>query len=114
MIASTPQPPYYTVIFSSEASDDTTGYGKMAARMVALAQAQRGFLGIETLNDTAGFGITVSYWEDEAAIRSWKRNAEHLRAQAQGQELWYARYFLRVAKVERAYSFSKHDQALEV
>ena len=61
-IASTPEPPYYAVVFTSQRTDsDDTGYGEMAARMVELAAQQPGFLGVESVRNTEGVGITVSY-----------------------------------------------------
>ena len=42
MIASTPQPPYYAVIFSSLRTDGDRVYGVMAERMAALAAEQPG------------------------------------------------------------------------
>ncbi len=51
-----------------------------------------------------GLGITVSYWQDEAAIRAWKADVEHLTAQRLGKERWYEHYQLRIAKVERDYA----------
>lgn len=102
--ASLPQPPYYTVIFSSRRNDhDDVGYAAAAQRMVELAAQQPGFLGIEAARDTTGFGITVSYWTDEAAIAAWKRQADHAATRAYGREHWYDHYELRVAHVERAY-----------
>jgi heme-degrading monooxygenase HmoA len=102
--ADLPAPPYYTVIFSSQRSDqDEPGYGAMADRMVELAALQPGFLGLETCRGDDGFGITVSYWRNEADIVAWKRNAEHAAARQQGRERWYGRFELRVARVERAY-----------
>lgn len=102
--SSTPTPPYYAVIFSSQASEDGTGYAAMAEQMMALALAQPGCLGAETVRDDDGFGITVSYWRTEADIVAWKAHAKHALAQRLGQEKWYSRYTLRVAKVERDYS----------
>jgi heme-degrading monooxygenase HmoA len=102
--ANTPKPPYYAVIFTNQANDDTRGYGAMAQKMVDLAAEQPGSLGVESTRDKTGLGITVSYWKDEAALLAWKANVEHLAAQKMGMERWYAHYELRVAKVERAYS----------
>ena len=98
-----PDPPYYAVIFTAQLSDDTTGYGPMSEKMVTLAAEQPGYVGIETTRDTAGLGITVSYWADEAALMNWKQVSEHLYAQNMGKQEWYEHYTLRVAKVERAY-----------
>ena len=105
MLAATPPPPYYAVIFTSTRTGDNEGYAEAAARMVELAAAQPGFLGIESARE--GVGITVSYWESEEAIRGWHANAEHLEAQRQGYARWYGAFELRVAKVERAYRFAK-------
>jgi len=100
-----PEPPYYAVIFSSQrANTDPAGYAQTADRMVELAAQQPGFIGAESARDAEGFGITVSYWQDEASIRAWKANAEHRIAQETGQARWYERYITRVSKVERAYS----------
>ena len=100
-----PAPPYYAVIFSNQrAAADPAGYAQAADRMVELAAEQPGFLGAESTRDADGFGITVSYWQDETSIRAWKSNAEHRIAQETGRERWYEHFITRVAKVERAYA----------
>jgi heme-degrading monooxygenase HmoA len=102
--AALPKPSYYAVIFSSLRTFGDNGYGQMAERMMELAKEQPGYLGVESARGAEGFGITVSYWQDEAAIRNWKAQAEHLIAQETGIRHWYEHYELRIAKVERAYS----------
>jgi heme-degrading monooxygenase HmoA len=101
--ASTPEPPYYAVIFTSQRHEGDDGYAAMADAMWNLALKQPGCLGAESARGPNGLGITVAYFTDEAAIAAWKANAAHLRAQQLGKERWYAHYELRVAKVERAY-----------
>jgi heme-degrading monooxygenase HmoA len=103
--STTPEPPYYAVIFTSRRRMGDGGYSATAERMVELAARQRGFLGVESSRDADGFGITVSYWDSLEAIAAWKAEAEHLRAQAQGRRDWYAHYDVRIARVERAYAF---------
>ncbi len=51
-------------------------------------------------------GITVSYWRDLASIAAWKRQLDHAEAQARGRRDFYARYTVRIARVERAYDFT--------
>lgn len=102
--ATTPETPYYAVIFSSLRKGDDAGYGETADRMMELAAFQPGYLGVESVRGPDGFGITVSYWRDEASILAWKRNAEHARARQRGRTEWYEHFELRVAKVERAYA----------
>lgn len=98
-----PAPPCYAVIFSSRRTAGDQGYEAMAERMVELAQAQPGFLGVESARGADGFGITVSYWASEAAIAAWRAQAEHRLAQESGRARWYEHYEIRVARVERAY-----------
>jgi heme-degrading monooxygenase HmoA len=108
--ATTPEPPYFAVVFSAvRTAEDAAGYAEMADPMVTLAAHMSGFLGIESVRGDDGFGITVSYWSTEAAIRNWQQNAEHLEAQHLGRERWYERFQLRVCRVERAYGFHKHS-----
>lgn len=101
MIANTPQPPYYAVIFTSIKNEHTDGYAVTAEEMIKLASEQEGFLGVESAREE--IGITVSYWSSEEAIRNWKQNERHLVAQKLGYEKWYKAYKTRVAKVERDY-----------
>ncbi|MBZ0331164.1 antibiotic biosynthesis monooxygenase [Halomonas sp. ANAO-440] len=100
-IASTPQPPYYAVIFTSIRTDGDKGYGVMAERMVDLATRQEGFLGMESARE--GLGVTVSYWASLEAIAQWKQNVEHREAQRLGHSSWYADFKVRIARVERDY-----------
>ena len=107
-IASKLTPPYYVVVFTSQrAPVDGGGYEAMAARMEELARQQPGFLGVESVRDAEGVGITVSYWESLEAIRAWKANGEHLGAQAKGKSAWYQAYRLRICRVEREYGLER-------
>ncbi|HWR94251.1 MAG TPA: antibiotic biosynthesis monooxygenase [Flavobacterium sp.] len=99
------KPPYYAVIFTSNLSVNTEGYSEMGEQMVQLAQEQEGYLGIETAR--AEIGITVSYWKDLESIKKWKGNLDHLVAQQLGRKNWYNNYTVRIALVEREYSFEK-------
>lgn len=101
LIANTPKPPYYAVIFTSHTTDDLQGYAETATRMLELAATQPGYLGVESAREE--IGITVSYWSDLESIRSWKRQAEHLEAQRNGKTRWYSSYKTRIALVERDY-----------
>ena len=102
MIANTPEPPYYAVIFTNIQTNDLRGYEEMADRMLELAQQQPGYLGFESARD--GLGIAVSYWKDEESILAWKNQVDHQIAQKTGMTKWYADYCTRIAKVERQYS----------
>jgi heme-degrading monooxygenase HmoA len=101
LIANTPTPPYYAVIFTSHRTDGDNGYGEMATKMLELASQQPGFIGVESAREEVG--ITVSYWADLESIKMWKENLSHKEAQMLGHEKWYSRFKTRIAKVERDY-----------
>lgn len=102
MIARTPKPPYWAVIFTSQRTGvEHAEYTQMAEALERLAPEQPGFLGIESVREASGLGITVSYWKDEASIAAWKEHALHREAQAAGKARWYADFAIRVARVER-------------
>lgn len=106
MIAQTPEPPYYAVIFTSIRSDVEQDYSATAMRMVALAEKMPGYLGHESARNE--LGITISYWKDLASIRSWKQDAEHQIAQERGKKEWYLAYKTRICLVERDYDQHAH------
>ncbi len=101
MLAQTPQPPYYAVIFATTRTEGDNGYAEMANKMMALAQKQPGFLGVDSVR--AEIGITVSYWKDLDSIHQWKQNAQHKSAKQKGKDSWYKDYTLRIAKVDIEY-----------
>lgn len=96
-------PPYYAVIFTSQRTEGDGGYARMAERMESLVRDQPGFLGMESVREENGLGITVCYWESLEAIERWKAHAEHRQAQKRGKNEWYKEYTVRVARVEKAY-----------
>jgi heme-degrading monooxygenase HmoA len=104
------EPGCLAVIFTSRRPDrlgergSDDGYEQTADRMVELAAAQPGFLGVESARGADGLGITVSYWRDEDSIRAWREHAEHVVARRHGREAWYEWFAVRVARIERAYS----------
>lgn len=103
MIANTPKPPYYAVIFTSIMNKEDKNYQETSQLMLQLVQQQKGFLGFESAKEE--IGITVSYWESLAAIKNWKINIEHTKARENGRSIWYKNFKVRIAKVERDYEF---------
>ncbi len=110
MIAKTPEPPYWAVIFTSLRTQGDDGYAAMAEAMEALAAMQPGYLGFESAS--SGPGISVSYWADLDSIAAWRADLRHAAAQTQGRERWYEAYTVRIARVERAYAF-EYAQSIE-
>jgi heme-degrading monooxygenase HmoA len=107
MIAKTPEPPYWAVIFTALRTEGDNGYAAMAQAMEELASRQPGWLGFESAREDVG--ISVSYWRDLESVAAWRANLQHAAAQSQGRQRWYAAYKVRVARVERDYGFERDD-----
>jgi heme-degrading monooxygenase HmoA len=91
-IANTPKPPYYAVIFTSiHTNREKEEYDTASARMVELAQSM------------PGFGITSVYWKDKESIKAWRNHEEHKVVKKRGRAIWYEKYIVRIAKVEKDY-----------
>lgn len=105
MIAKTPKPPYYAVVFTSIRTEGDFEYAEMADKMIDLAEKQEGFLGVESARNE--LGITVSYWESLDAIKKWKLHTEHMEAREKGRSMWYNAFKVRICKVEHEYGFEK-------
>lgn len=97
--------PYYAVIFTSKRTIINEDYNEMSSKMVELAKLQDGFLGLESARNE--IGITVSYWKNLESIKKWKDNLDHIDAQKSGISKWYENYTVRIALVEKEYSFEK-------
>lgn len=99
----------WTVAFCNRrpAEGASDGYGTTAEQMDALAAAQPGYLGVDSVRGDAGAGITVSRWSSIAAMVSWRRNVAHLEAQQTGVDRWYDWYRSDVARVDRTSEFRR-------
>jgi heme-degrading monooxygenase HmoA len=62
-----------------------------------------GYLGYKAFRDEKGFGVNVSYWKDMEALKNWRDNILHQKAQELGKEKWYTNYKLRICTVVRDY-----------
>jgi heme-degrading monooxygenase HmoA len=103
-----PEPPYYAVIFANQASKTPEGYAEMVQVMLDCAAEIPGYIGIESSRIADGFAVTVSYWDSEDAIKTWRNHAKHQVAQKIGRDRWYDNFQLRVARVERQYDMAAH------
>lgn len=74
-----------------------------------------GFLSIERFESltTKGKYLSLSFWRDEEAIRTWRNFEKHRKAQIMGRGGVFADYRLRVASVVRDYGMQERDNAPE-
>ncbi|MCA9028724.1 MAG: antibiotic biosynthesis monooxygenase [Planctomycetaceae bacterium] len=74
--------------------------------MAELASHQPGYLGMTSLRDADGLGVTISYWSNRESITNWRDHAEHRLAQEQGRATFYEEYRVEVCEIEAARSFT--------
>lgn len=98
----------WTVTFCNRRPPDSggDGYSDMAEAMDLLAVAQPGFIGVDSVRDDSGTGITVSRWSSIASMVAWRRVTAHREAQQSGRDGWYAWYRSDVARVDRTAEFT--------
>ena len=95
------------IFLSTRNGDDEPGYAEAAAAMDALAAAQPGYLGVSSARGADGFGITVSYWADEAAALAWRAHPDHSAIRDRGRADWYADYRVDIASITRSYAWTR-------
>ncbi|ENV31532.1 antibiotic biosynthesis monooxygenase family protein [Acinetobacter gerneri] len=57
----------------------------------------------EAISEQA-FEIALSYWNSLDDIQAWKKDAEHIVAQQQGNTRWYEGYSVEICEIHHQYS----------
>ncbi len=88
-------------------------YLDAAARLRPLLESIEGFVSVERFQSltTPGKILSLSVFEDEAALDRWRNVAEHRKAQALGRSTYFADYRLRIASIIRDYGLVDRDDA---
>ncbi len=96
------------VIFVAQRTGaDADGYARAAAAMDALSALQPGYIGMDSVRSDDGLGITVSYWESDAAAKAWRDHPDHAGIRDAGRDRWYSDYSLHVGNITRSYDWEK-------
>jgi heme-degrading monooxygenase HmoA len=101
------------VIFELEPrSGAASRYFQLADELRADVESIDGFISVERFESIArpGHYVSLSFWRDEAALRSWRCHGKHRQAQREGRSDVLAGYRLRVATVVRDYGMRERDQ----
>lgn len=91
------------IFLSARTAADDPGYAAAAAEMAELAARQPGYRGVESTRGTDGFGITISFWADEASALAWRSHPRHAEIRELGRGRWYESYEVIVAEATRGY-----------
>jgi heme-degrading monooxygenase HmoA len=87
-------------------------YLDIAAQLRPLLEDIDGFLSIERFESLAMPGkiLSLSFWRDEEAVRTWRDVEAHRAAQRAGRESIFTDYRIRVAQVLRDYSLQQQAE----
>ncbi|EPX87079.1 antibiotic biosynthesis monooxygenase family protein [Salipiger mucosus] len=90
-------------------------YLDIAAEMRPMVEEVEGFLSVERFESLTNPGklLSISFFEDEAAVARWRRLAAHRRAQSKGRAGIFADYRLKVCHVLRDYGMTDRAEAPE-
>jgi heme-degrading monooxygenase HmoA len=102
------------VIFEVWPAEGRTGeYFELAASLRQELEHIDGFISIERFESvtTPGKFVSLSFWRDDEAVRSWRNVEGHRHAQDLGRGGIFADYRLRVASVIRDYGMRERDEA---
>ncbi len=83
-------------------------YDEVAARLHAQIQTIEGFISVERFESRTHEGklLSVSYWEDEAALKRWRDDGDHQAGMKIGREEVFQDYRIIVAEVQRDYAMA--------
>ena len=102
------------VIFEVWPAEARAGeYFDLAASLRFDLERIDGFVSIERFESlvTKGKYLSLSFWRDEEAVRTWRNLQTHRKAQMKGRGGIFADYRLRVASVVRDYGLKERDDA---
>lgn len=95
------------------APDNRAMYIDRAAALLPELETMDGFITIERFESlaTPGKYLSLSFWRDEAAVKTLRERETHRSAQSQGRQGVLSNYRLRVAQVLRDYGLNERDEA---
>lgn len=100
----------FEVIPATGRKDD---YLDIAATMRPMVDAVEGFISVERFQSLTNPDkiLSLSFFEDEAAIERWRQLPAHRGAQSKGRAGVFSDYHLRIAHVIRNYGMFDRDEA---
>jgi heme-degrading monooxygenase HmoA len=88
-------------------------YDRIAADLHAYIVTFPGLISVERFESKskAGKMLSLSYWEDEAAVLNWRADMRHQYGMSRGKARIFSWYRITVSDVRRDYSFYRAELA---
>ncbi|WP_026804726.1 antibiotic biosynthesis monooxygenase family protein [Aliarcobacter lanthieri] len=97
----------FAVIFEVEIEEVCKDeYLKIASILKEKLINQKGFISVERFQSLVNEKklLSLSYWEDEESILTWKQNIDHIWAQRKGRDSIFKDYKINITEVKRSYT----------
>lgn len=100
--------------FAPRPGQEEAYFAHAEAMRAAVAEVE-GFLGVERFESVTAPGhfVSISRWQDEAAITRWRNHPAHRAAQKAGREGIFSDYRITVAEILRDYTATDREEAPE-
>ncbi|QFT56762.1 antibiotic biosynthesis monooxygenase [Microbulbifer sp. THAF38] len=101
------------VIFEVKPKKDSKEvYFSKARQLREFLEQIDGFISVERFESLTNPDnlLSLSFWRDEQAVRSWKCQFQHRNAQQLGRDKLFDHYRIRVAKVIKDYDIDRDDE----
>jgi len=100
-----------TIFRSRLRPEHANDYREWATRIHDLAVKMPGFISIKTFTAEDGERVSLVEFESEEAVRNWREQPDHRKAQELGRKQFYSEYNIQVCQPIRDYSFPKKTGA---
>ena len=94
-------------------SDKKADYLELAAEMRPIIEEVEGFISVERFQSLTNPEklLSISLFEDEAAVDRWRKLAAHRKVQSKGRKEIFDDYRIKVLKVLRDYGMTDREEA---
>ena len=94
-------------------SDKKADYLELAAEMRPMIEEVDGFISVERFQSFTNPEklLSISFFEDEAAVDRWRKLAAHRKVQSKGRREIFDDYSIKVLQVLRNYGMTDREEA---